>query len=813
MTTAAWPTLMTPNGRLVRVNPNSVESALRQGYTRHDPNKAPGNTDARALYGDPLHTLVNDPVHTLGAYLGGAAAGASFEASDVLAARLSGHAEDIRKNYEQHPIATALGELTGMAALSFVNPVVAGERLVAGGASKAIGKIISSGIAKKAAGIAAKGATTGALYGAGSSAREAALNDSEHFTENLLGHVGLGALFGGTGELVLGGASNLASKVVQRISPTLKGAKEAADNFYIKAMGGTKTDIKRINKEPGLKEAVVDFGREAKTANGEEVVGIDSPIDLYEKVKTARLETGKALGDFRAQVDELTKGQLSKQINIATLREELKKEVIDPLYAKLTDTEHQHAAALEKELSPLFAPIVAHETKYPLEVGRVQRENAQAQSAYETATRDQEIRSAKYWHPEETINGRAGEAVRPPEFAPLPKLPPPTVIPISKLEEVRQSLAKQINFKNTPAHQDALRDAERLFEHTVEKATETAVTELSPGLNGKYMALKKLYRGAIESEQMAANAAAGSLGNRRFGLTDYVTGAAATVATGGLGVKPLAAVLIHKMARERGAAAAARGLDALLSHNGANTAVQSIARGTDFAIENFLKPVTRAARIQGQTRLADTILQDHADEYSYLASRPDVIADRLAPLSGLPLAPSIAMQLSAKASAATQFLASKAPKLMMSEASLTPWSDMPKTSKSELRTFERYLTAVNNPSTILADIGHGRITQEQAETLKTVYPKIYTHLIAQLTERASAHKKSLSYRQRMVLSTLTGTPLDPALLPAHQKQIQQAFIDAEKARQQQQDQQVQAVRSQVAERNASASQRAQSREF
>lgn len=122
------------------------------------------------------------------------------------------------------------------------------------------------------------------------------------------------------------------------------------------------------------------------------------------------------------------------------------------------------------------------------------------------------------------------------------------------------------------------------------------------------------------------------------------------------------------------------------------------------------------------------------------------------------VAPEIAQNMMAKGIEATQFLLTKAPKNRVMDQ-LQPQRTDWQPSDSELAKFERYVEAVENPLQIFQDLKSGIVTNEQVETLRTLYPGIYEKLVMGIREKLATAKKPLPYSKKNQLSVLFQQPL------------------------------------------------------
>jgi hypothetical protein len=167
----------------------------------------------------------------------------------------------------------------------------------------------------------------------------------------------------------------------------------------------------------------------------------------------------------------------------------------------------------------------------------------------------------------------------------------------------------------------------------------------------------------------------------------------------------------------------------------------------------------------------------HQDDLAKLTANPGILAQRMAnDTAALQLvAPKTAQSLQMKATKAIMFLDSKipinpapsrGPNLMIRK-----W----KPSSLEMRKFERYMRAVDNPMHVIHDFRKGAMNREGVEVLRNVYPEIYTQLVGHITERMADGKTNLTYKKRLQLGTLLDTPIDLAQEPQFLMPLQAAY--------------------------------------
>lgn len=181
-------------------------------------------------------------------------------------------------------------------------------------------------------------------------------------------------------------------------------------------------------------------------------------------------------------------------------------------------------------------------------------------------------------------------------------------------------------------------------------------------------------------------------------------------------------------------------------------------------IKSFLtsvkKPIVGASTvaITSSTRDYDKRLKDIRE----IAVNPDEYLRRLDDnTKGLDLDPSLKASVANVGMRAIQLLDQKAPKNPFENSvikSPIPW----KPSDAEMSKFNRYLKAIDDPSSVLQDLQQGMLTPESIESLKTVYPEYYNKLKRIAMDEVTKHKGSLPFTKQLQLGMLLGQPVSTA---------------------------------------------------
>lgn len=150
-----------------------------------------------------------------------------------------------------------------------------------------------------------------------------------------------------------------------------------------------------------------------------------------------------------------------------------------------------------------------------------------------------------------------------------------------------------------------------------------------------------------------------------------------------------------------------------------------------------------------------------------LATTPEASTRRVADsLAGLEqAAPQTSAALSAQTMRVTTFLAGKIPPGMSDPYALNGRNARPMVSESEKARFLRYVAAANDPTTVLEDMQHGRLSPEAVEALRACYPKLYDQVRGQIIDHLVTQQSELPYGKRVQLGVLFDAPTDATLDP------------------------------------------------
>ena len=176
----------------------------------------------------------------------------------------------------------------------------------------------------------------------------------------------------------------------------------------------------------------------------------------------------------------------------------------------------------------------------------------------------------------------------------------------------------------------------------------------------------------------------------------------------------------------------------------ANEAIQQMAiignvAGTPDAIANFAYASSQPIHFDGDDRLSLAVANASARAVAFLAAKRVPVRD------GDTTQPQFATR-------------------QLTDAQVSSWRS--------------YVATATNPLSVLADLENKTVTREQAETLRALYPSIYTAIQTRVLDALHDARRPISYAQRITLYTLFGAATDPTLSPAFVQAVQAGFGSA-----------------------------------
>lgn len=105
-------------------------------------------------------------------------------------------------------------------------------------------------------------------------------------------------------------------------------------------------------------------------------------------------------------------------------------------------------------------------------------------------------------------------------------------------------------------------------------------------------------------------------------------------------------------------------------------------------------------------------------------------------------------------------------------------------SDYEIAAFERKMSVLDNPYSVLEEWRNGTLTRDHMEALEAVFPEVLNGIRKRIQEAvANGEVEPLPYQERAKISLLMGIPLDPSLSMQSVKYYQESFLDKEEQEQ------------------------------
>lgn len=683
----------------------------------------------------------------LAAGIEGAARMASFGLSDQFLTKVAGVSPEVlagRK--EANPVASIAGEIAGVAAGLFTGSteakaVTEGSKVASkiakafGAPQRAAGNIAlkaEQAVAKKltkdglqksvAAGIAAKavgGAVEGSLYATGNLISEDALGTAEFNAENLVGYAGLGALVGGTLGATIGAGMAALPKVKQAAAPIQRLADEYTneEKAALDLLGFTPATIaKAEQRNPG-------FAAEMKTFLRDDVLKgtTKTTEEIAERIGQIKTVSGAEIPAIAKAADDIL-------IDSAALP--TRQELFRNLAQKVDDT-FRAAAEKSPELRLVRNKIDDYYNELIKASSDVSKVGAQELHALRMAADD---------------------------LAKFEKLPGATN-PMEKVARMARDYYNQ-ELKNV-----------------IKTASEFGN---NPALMTNFERANKLYRLSAETYPKALKAAAR---NPRFTLMDAVVTAASV---GSLGPGGLAIIGAKKF------------LDSDFRRNlvvlgKIEKAQQSIAKGIRTSVDNFFSPAAKTLKPVIVKNLSSTAFgasesgkkpKNEQEAYNNFLNKagmyaqdPEKYLERINRTTSLMQsgAPQTAAAVDALSVTGMKFLYDKLPKRNVKNNLLDVLKPVTLPSNFEMAKFNRYLTAVDSPMSVVEDLERGTVTKEGIEALKTVYPSLYSEVRNQIVKKIEKEGSNLSYNKKLQLGMFFDLVTDESMVAENVIGLQSNF--------------------------------------
>jgi len=219
---------------------------------------------------------------------------------------------------------------------------------------------------------------------------------------------------------------------------------------------------------------------------------------------------------------------------------------------------------------------------------------------------------------------------------------------------------------------------------------------------------------------------------------------------------------------------------------------QKITQNIGYSVKGFLQKSAPAAIYLGSKAIVEEKQEKKEDLGRFYEKQSKAVVDAAQNPEALienasaafqdisDVAPKVAEAASEKAAASAMFLYEKMPKNPFSDKAIFSQKKW-KPSDLEISKWKKYVDTVEDPMKALKDLRKGRMTIEQSETLKTVYPEIYSEVMNNFMEELPKLKEELPYQKRLQISLLFQVPTDYTLSPEFINQMQQAHLKSMQA--------------------------------
>jgi len=799
-----------PSGQLVTIPEEQALDAQLQGYELATPEAM----QARALEAEHggdnvraglegvargatlgLSDYVQAKGANLGTRLGNALADLSFGDSSgvdrdaqAVAAEQEAKAGMLGRQQANSTIST-IGEMGGAIGLGVLTGGL-GAEWAAGKAAARLGQAAATTLGKASI-RAGLGAVEGAAFGAAKAVDDDFLADRDITAERIALAAGEGALLGGA---LAGGASLLGSGLkegARRLSGALgEGSsvggyldKMAGESAYKAAVGRTSKQSMKLADRQGGAEAV------GKTLLEE---GIDLTLDaesILSQTTAKADEIGETISRLVQEADALGEG-----VKRGDLQEVIKKSVIDPLNKVGTQ---DLARRLESSLddmgitrfrAPTDAPVMTAQRASsgvdPMAGSGLMGVPEPKPSAYsggglmgEVVDQTDEIGRVKTLSPTRSRSnvdsGLMGSAKE-------------ELIAFSEINGIRKALDARLKWSRTAPDEllDAKRDVRRAIDRFfLDKVDEAAQQAGKPEFVKQLKEAKRKYAHLALARDQAQEAVQTQLANRATSLTDTLAGVGAGATTGGpVGfLAGIATSQAHRFVRERG-----RGVLATAIFRARQRAmrgeelIEGAAGGMIGAVTRGFQRATKAAEVASDSVPIGGVVMNTRDPASYEGAIQHLMRlqdrtseerrklhERNAELAAE--SPEHAAAIDAHTQRTIDFLLEKAGPSSIDPSRPFGHLQVPKHARATALQLARYAQAAQAPQSALERIADGKHTKEDVETLKALYPRLWSRFGAKVRSQLADLKKPPSYRTRLELGRILEQPMSDFDSPAFQQ--------------------------------------------
>lgn len=650
---------------------------------------------------------------------------------------------------EAHPWASK-----GMEAAGFIGGTVAGGEALGLKAAATVGGRIAQG--------AVRGGVEMGLYGAGKEASREALANENLEAQKI---VATGAHDFGMGFLLGGGVSALAEGIgaARGALRTSKGLTESAEAPAGSLRKGLGDKLQEASDEQFLQHLGITKGQAERIA------------------RTVEGGTSRVAQDLKGVVrEELGKGYASKEElakafdDAIAKRGQVKTDMLDALDAGGHGIAPSPNVATRKIYQEFIAPNI------------VRAENGKVVAAFGKEATVREAQSLI-----ERIQSAVGDKA--PTFR--------------KWDDALRGFGDEIKFeaKNATQGTEVKRAVWGIMRGELDAAGEAAAQQAGGSFSGAYNANQKVLQSLYKGQEIVSGGVASGAAKSGFSLTSKLAGMAGASVGAAVG-GPVGSLVggavsagVTKLVQDRGSMFAADLLERAAGVLGTRQLAARTEAQVARSVEGWLgkasndasaavlappkvvkaapAPASRAAMRASFEQIEKQLRQLQGNP-ALAAERAGAAADRVAQHS-----PKVAQALVATQMRGASYLASKLPASRADTYSLTPLATNRGTraSDSEIASFMRSANAVISPAHVLEDAAKGKLTHDQVDALKNVYPDLYDDIRVQVMRTLVDQKSELPYGKRIQLGILLEIPTDRTLAPDFVQALQATYSASEKA--------------------------------
>lgn len=682
---------------------------------------------------------------------------------------------------EVSPSASTAGEVAGVVAPAIIS---GGKTLLARGASmsapgvlgtlgRATEQAVAGAVGKAGQGLARQALNAAISKGAGSAVEgafmalgqvqtEEALSGLEAAPEKVAAHVGLGALLGFGVAAPIGAGAEVSKAVLK------KAAALAMEQIA----------------SPTLREGVESFAREKA------VKGLFAVPSKFQKLLD-RGRAGEVGDDLLKPSQYLDDGAPILSGNLKNTAERI---------AKVRDAVGKRKGELIKKFDELARSVQPEAKAGATAVARAgRRQQAAGISPQNIADRiEKELLQDIAENP--ALSGEAASLKRLADSYRSMKGP----ITFEKADTFKRQLQKKMKAiwqRSDPSYADQMKArSEGILNSEIDRQAKVVAEKTgNSGLYDEFIESKRLFGSMAEAGKLAEDGLKRQAKNRAISLTDYISGGAlgagGAAAFGPAGMALGAAgAAANKVMRENGDIWAAKVANRIAKLSWLERSTADVDRQIATAIDRYItgtapQKVALPASVELLEKLS-AVDKSVSGEYSSdkptraiqriqrIAANPEKLGQRVAEqLSGVESsAPIISGGLSMQTVGDVQWLASKSPK-QPEYHGLSPHLARWVAPRHEVDKWKRYVAALDNPLSVIADLKAGRLTPEAVEALRERRPKLYEQIRSQIQQRAAEMKEDMPYGQRVMLSMLFQTALDSSMTPEAIASTQSMFAE------------------------------------